>query len=115
MTLECAGNGRGRLHPRPFSMPWLEDGIGTARWQGTPLRPILEEAGVLDDAVEIVFSGPDRGFEGGTEQSFQRSLSVRAALEGEALVAYEMNGRPLPPQHGFPARLLVPGDRKSVV
>lgn len=109
VTLECAGNGRARLHPRPFSMPWLEDGVSTARWRGALLRPVLEEAGILDTAAELVFSGPDRGVEGGAEHTYQRSLSVREALESDALLAYEMNGEPLPPQHGFPVRLLVPG------
>jgi DMSO/TMAO reductase YedYZ molybdopterin-dependent catalytic subunit len=109
VTLECAGNGRGRLHPRPFSMPWLEDGVGTARWKGAPLRPLLEEARILTSALELVFRGPDRGFEGGTEQAYERSLGIREALESDALLAYEMNGAPVPPQHGSPVRLIVPG------
>ena len=109
VTLECAGNGRGRLEPRPFSMPWLEDGIGTARWKGTPLRPLLDGAGIRDEAVELVFSGPDRGFDGGTEQPYERSLTVREALESDALLAYEMNGAPLPREHGFPLRVVAPG------
>src|SRR5919197_1032512 len=78
VTMECAGNGRARLEPRPVSQPWLYEAVGTARWGGTPLRPLLEEAGVGVGAVEVLF-------------------------------AYEMNGAPLPPQHGFPLRLVVPG------
>jgi sulfane dehydrogenase subunit SoxC len=109
VTMECAGNGRARLEPRPISQPWLLEAVGTARWRGTPLRPLLEEAGVLGGAVELVFTGLDHGHEGGVEQSFQRSLSVEDALETEALLAYEMNDRPLLPQHGFPLRLIVPG------
>jgi sulfane dehydrogenase subunit SoxC len=109
VTMECAGNGRARLDPRPVSQPWLLEAVGTARWAGTPLRPLLEEAGVGESAVEVLFTGLDRGIDGGIEQSYQRSLTVDEALGGDLLLAYEMNGGPLPPQHGFPLRLVVPG------
>ncbi|HZD79047.1 MAG TPA: molybdopterin-dependent oxidoreductase, partial [Actinomycetota bacterium] len=61
------------------------------------------------DAVEIAFTGLDHGIEGGVEQDYGRSLSVEQAMREEVLLAWEMNGEPLPPQHGFPLRLLVPG------
>ena len=109
VTMECAGNGRARMPNRPLSQPWFEDGVGTARWRGVPLRPLLEEAGIRSEAVEVVFAGPDRGIEVGSEHVYERSLSVREALECDALLAFEMNGAPLLPQHGFPVRLLVPG------
>ena len=109
VTLECAGNGRARLNPRPMSQPWLSEAVGTARWRGTPLRPLLEEAGLVPDAVEVVFTGLDRGIEGGEEQRYQRSLRLHDALMPDVLLAYEMNGEPLPRQHGFPLRLVVPG------
>jgi DMSO/TMAO reductase YedYZ molybdopterin-dependent catalytic subunit len=109
VTMECAGNGRARLDPRPVSQPWLIEAVGTARWRGTPLRPLLEEAGLVDGAVEVLFSGADHGREGELDQQFQRSLSVEDALSSGAILAYEMNGAPLPPQHGFPLRLIVPG------
>ncbi len=109
VTMECAGNGRARLEPRPLSQPWLNEAVGTATWTGTPLAPILEEAGIAEGAVEIVFTGADRGVQGGIEQAYGRSLSVADAMRDEVLIATEMNGRPLEPQHGFPARLLVPG------
>ena len=108
-TMECAGNGRARLEPHVVSQPWLLEAVGTGRWKGTPLRPLLEEAGLGDGAVEVLFTGLDRGVEGGEEQQFQRSLPLDAALGDEVLLAYELNGAPLPPQHGFPLRLLVPG------
>jgi DMSO/TMAO reductase YedYZ molybdopterin-dependent catalytic subunit len=108
-TMECAGNGRARFDPRPISQPWLLEAVGTARWRGAPLRPLLEEAGVPDGAVEVVFHGLDRGIEGGVEDAYARSLPVAEALRDEVLLAYEMNGQPLLPQHGFPLRLLVPG------
>ena len=109
MTMECAGNGRARLLPRPVSQPWLVEAVGTARWTGTPLAPILREAGLRDDAVEIVFTGADHGVERGVEQDYQRSLSLAECQREEVLLAYEMNGEPLPVQHGFPLRLVVPG------
>lgn len=109
VTLECAGNGRARLIPRPISNPWLIEAIGTARWTGTSLRPLLEEAGMAPGTAEIVFTGADRGIQGEVEHNYQRSLSVQEASRPEVLLAYEMNGRPLEPQHGFPLRLLVPG------
>jgi sulfane dehydrogenase subunit SoxC len=106
-TMECAGNGRARLDPRPASQPWLNEAVGTARWRGVALAALLAEASPLDDAVEIVFTGLDRGVEKELEQQFQRSLALVDAAD--AVLAYEMNGVPLPPQHGYPLRLLVPG------
>ncbi len=109
VTMECAGNGRATLSPRPVSQPWLLEAVGTAEWGGTPLRPLLEEAGILDGAVEVLFTGLDRGLEAELEQSYERSLSIGDALRDEVLLAWEINGVPLPPQHGFPLRLVVPG------
>jgi len=109
VTLECAGNGRARLWPRPVSQPWLDEAIGTAEWTGTPLRLLLEEAGIESGATEVVFTGVDRGIQGGEEQAYARSLGLADALRPEVLLAYEMNGEPLQPQHGFPLRLIVPG------
>jgi sulfane dehydrogenase subunit SoxC len=109
VTMECAGNGRARLTPRPVSQPWLLEAVGTAEWMGTPLRAILEDAGMDESASEILFVGLDRGVEGGEEQRFERSLPLAEALREEVLLAYAMNGQPLPPQHGFPLRLIVPG------
>jgi DMSO/TMAO reductase YedYZ molybdopterin-dependent catalytic subunit len=109
VTMECAGNGRALLSPRPISQPWLSEAIGTAEWTGTPLAPILEEVGVEDDAVELVFTGADRGVQGGIEHDYERSLTVLEAMRDEVLLVYAINGQPLPPQHGFPLRLIVPG------
>jgi DMSO/TMAO reductase YedYZ molybdopterin-dependent catalytic subunit len=109
VTMECAGNGRARLDPRPVSQPWLNEAIGTAEWTGTPLAPILVEAGIADDAAELVFTGADRGIQGGIEQDYGRSLAIADAMRPEVMIATAMNGQPLQPQHGFPARLVVPG------
>jgi DMSO/TMAO reductase YedYZ molybdopterin-dependent catalytic subunit len=109
VTLECAGNGRALLSPRALSQPWVTEAVGTADWTGTPLAPILEEAGVLPEAVEVVFAGLDRGVQGDDEHDYERSLPIADAMRDEVLLAYAINGQPLPPQHGFPARLVVPG------
>jgi DMSO/TMAO reductase YedYZ molybdopterin-dependent catalytic subunit len=109
VTMECAGNGRARLLPRPVSQPWLVEAVGTAEWTGVPLRELLDEAGIDPAAVDVVFTGADHGVERGVEQDYQRGLSIADALRDEVLVAYEMNGAPLPPQHGSPLRLVVPG------
>ncbi|MEU9778603.1 sulfite oxidase [Streptomyces sp. NPDC047968] len=111
VTLECAGNGRALLSPRPVSQPWLTGAVGTADWTGVPLRDLLREAGVLPGAVDAVFTGADHGVERGVEQDYARALPIGTALgeADEVLVAYAMNGGPLPPQHGRPLRLVVPG------
>jgi DMSO/TMAO reductase YedYZ molybdopterin-dependent catalytic subunit len=109
VTMECAGNGRALLEPRPVSQPWLTEAVGTAEWTGVPLAALLAEAGIADGAVEVVFTGLDRGVEGGVEQLYERSLALADALRDDVLLAYACNGAPLPPQHGFPLRLLVPG------
>ena len=109
VTMECAGNGRVQVEPHVVSQPWLLEAVGTARWRGTPLAGLLEEAGVHGGAVEVLFTGLDRGVEGGEEQAYARSLPLAEVISGDALLAYEINGAPLPPQHGFPLRLVVPG------
>jgi DMSO/TMAO reductase YedYZ molybdopterin-dependent catalytic subunit len=105
VTMECAGNGRAQLEPRPVSQPWLVEAVGTAAWRGVDLGELLERAGVEDGAVEVLLTGLDRGVEGGVEQVYERSIPIGE----EALLAYEINGEPLPPQHGFPLRAVVPG------
>ena len=111
VTLECAGNGRALLTPRPVSQPWLVEAVGTAEWTGVPLRLLLAETGVEAGAVDVVCTGADHGVERGVEQDYQRALPLEVATgdDPEVLVAYAMNGSPLPPQHGRPLRLIVPG------
>jgi DMSO/TMAO reductase YedYZ molybdopterin-dependent catalytic subunit len=108
-TAAWGGNGRALLEPRPLSQPWLIEAVGTARWRGVPLAALLEEAAPTDEAVDVLFAGLDRGVEADVEQRYERSLPLAEALEAGAVVAYEMNGAPIPPQHGFPVRLVVPG------
>jgi DMSO/TMAO reductase YedYZ molybdopterin-dependent catalytic subunit len=109
VTMECAGNGRAALSPHIVSQPWLLEAVGTGEWTGTLLAPLLDEAGLEDDAVEIVFDGLDRGIEAGAEQRYARSLTVEQARGEGVMLAYALNGEPLPPQHGYPLRLVVPG------
>ncbi len=109
VTLECAGNGRAQLLPRPVSQPWLSEAVGTARWSGTPLSSLLQEAGIAEGAIDVVFTGADHGIERGFEQDYQRALPVAEAMRDDVLLAYQMNEGPLLPQHGAPLRLVVPG------
>lgn len=109
VTMECAGNGRVRMPERVKSQPWIQEGVATAEWTGTPLVALLEEAGIGADAVELVFIGADRGVQGDVEQDYAWSLTLDEAMRREVLLAYAMNGRPLEPQHGAPLRLVVPG------
>jgi DMSO/TMAO reductase YedYZ molybdopterin-dependent catalytic subunit len=109
VTLECAGNGRALLEPRPLSQPWLREAVGTAEWTGTPLAPLLAMAGPRAEGAEVVFTGFDRGIQGEVEHDYARSLPLEEAMRDDVLLAYEINGVPLPPQHGYPLRVIVPG------
>ena len=108
-TMECAGNGRARMEPRAISQPWLLEAVGTGRWGGTSLAALLAEAEPLDNGVDVVFTGLDGGVEGGVEQRYQRALPLADLLAGDAILAWDLNGTALPPQHGYPLRLVVPG------
>src|SRR5206468_4324735 len=88
---------------------WLDEAIGTGSWRGARLRDVLDRAAPGEAAVEVLFTGLDRGVEGGEEQDFQRSLPLDLARGEDVILAYDLNGAPLPPQHGSPLRLLVPG------
>jgi len=109
VTMECAGNGRATLEPHVVSQPWLLEAIGTGEWTGVRLAALLERAGLEPDAVELVFEGLDRGVEGGEAQAYARALTIEDARGVDVMLAYELNGAPLPPQHGYPLRLVVPG------
>src|SRR3954452_6906109 len=97
VTLECAGNGRALLRDHVPSQPWLSEAVGTAEWTGTPLAPLLREAGIRVDAVDVAFTGADHGVEREVEQDYARGLSLADAMHDDVLLAYEMNGAPLPP------------------
>ena len=114
-VIECAGSGGrdlfGAQQGAPVAgTPWKLGGIGAARWRGVPLRTVLELAGVKDEAVDVMAHGLDDPYicDGIDHGPVRRPLPVGKALD-DVLVAFEMNGDALPPDHGFPARLVVPG------
>jgi DMSO/TMAO reductase YedYZ molybdopterin-dependent catalytic subunit len=110
VTLECAGNARSLVTPLPPGQPWGLGAVSTALFTGVPLRAVLERAGLADGAVEVLCAGADAGgIGGGRTVRFERSLPLDRALHPDVLLAWEMNGQPLPPRHGYPLRLVVPG------
>ena len=109
VTMECAGNGRAFMDPRPINQPWMREAVSTAEWTGTPLKAVIERAGLSTDAIELLFTGLDYGTQSDVDQFYQRSLTIDQAMREEVFLAYEMNGAPLEPQHGAPLRLVVPG------
>ncbi len=100
--LECSGNSRSHFEPIASGTQWGNTAVGNAEWTGTPLHAILDEAGVQDNAVEIVSQGGDFA-------EMQRGLPLGKALAPETMVVWAMNGEELPVVHGGPVRLLVPG------
>lgn len=111
VTLECAGNGRSLLDPPVEGEKWEFGAVSTAEWTGVPLVELLNRIGVKPDAGEVLFRGADGGSVEGRPQSisFERSLALDLARDRGVLLAYAMNGEPLPIQHGYPVRLIVPG------
>ena len=113
-TLECAGNGRVFLVPQVAGAQWELGAVGNAEWTGVPLAGLLERAGLEEDACEVVLEGADRGTP--TEApvppgpiSYARSVPRDKAIQRDVLIAYQMNGRDLPVDHGYPVRAVVPG------
>src|SRR5690606_38781496 len=106
----CAGNGRAFFDTQQGTeargTQWRLGAIGVAEWRGVPLSALLDRAGVRADAVDVMPEGLDPEVE--DSGRVRRPLPVEKALD-DVLVVYEMNGEPLPPDHGYPARLLVPG------
>src|SRR5205807_7016540 len=111
VTLECAGNGRAGFDPPIAGERWDLGAVSTAEWTGVPLVEVLDRAGLAPEAREIVFRGADSGTvpEAAERIHFERSLSIDDARSPDVLLAYAMNGEPLPVEHGFPLRLVVPG------
>ncbi len=111
VTLECAGNGRSLLVPPIEGEKWELGAVSTAEWIGVPLAELMERAGIRAGACEVLFRGVDRGTVPGRTEPvhFERSLTLNDASNSEILLAYAMNGEPLPIQHGYPLRVIVPG------
>ncbi|MFJ2030089.1 sulfite oxidase [Streptosporangium sp. NPDC087985] len=113
VAIECAGNGRSlfatQQGQKVSGTPWRLGGIGVARWRGVPLATVLERAGLTPDAVDVMPRGldPDYVADGINLGRVRRPIPVSKALR-DVILAYEMNDRPLPPDHGYPVRLVVP-------
>ncbi len=107
VTLECAGNGRAFFDPPVAGIQWEKGAIGTARWTGARLADILKKAGIKTTAKYILLDGADRSF--AKVPDFVRNLPVEKALHADTIIAYEMNGVPIPRLNGFPLRAIVPG------
>ncbi len=111
VTLECAGNGRAFLDPPVAGEQWRTGAVGTAEWTGASLRTVLDLVEPNSSAVEVLCVGADAGTPAdvGARIAYERSLPIADALRDDVLVAYAMNGSDLPPEHGAPLRLIVPG------
>lgn len=112
-TMECAGNGRSFLEPKVKGVAWDIGAVGTAEWTGVLLRDVLALASPAKSALEVILEGADRGVikeppRPPGEIHYARSLPLQKAME-DVLLAFEMNGEPLTPAHGFPLRAIVPG------
>ncbi|MGH6850456.1 MAG: molybdopterin-dependent oxidoreductase [Methylocella sp.] len=105
---QCSGNRRGLFQPHVAGVQWGYGAMGCARWRGARLKDVLDLVGLKKEAVEVVFDGADGPLLDKTPD-FVKSLPVWKAIEETTLVAYEMNGEPLPHWNGFPARIVVPG------
>jgi DMSO/TMAO reductase YedYZ molybdopterin-dependent catalytic subunit len=107
VTLECAGNGRAFYSPAVAGIQWDRGAVGTARWTGVRLADILRRAGAKPTGKFVLMNGAD--MPPGTMPDFVRQLPIERALHPDTLLAYAMNGAPLPPLHGFPLRVVAPG------
>lgn len=111
VTLECAGNGRRFLDPKVPGEQWGLGAVGTATWTGASLRHVLGDVRIPTGTVELLFRGADEGVPKGLGRriAYERSLPTAVALRDDVLVAYLMEGQPIPPEHGGALRLIVPG------
>lgn len=115
LTLECAGNGRAGYFPKTSGNQWTDGGVGCAEWTGVRLKDILADVGVTNDAVYIGYYGKDLHVSlDPTKPVISRGVPMRKALEDETLIAWAMNGNPIPLVHGAPLRLVVGGWPASV-
>ena len=110
MVLECGGNGRSFFQPQARGNPWTNGGIGCAEWTGVALADVLKAAGVKPSGAFTAHHGADPHLTGdATKESLSRGMPIAKATEEHNLLAFAMNGEPLPLIHGGPLRLLVPG------
>jgi len=105
---QCSGNRRGLSKPHVPGVEWGYGAMGCARWKGARLKDVLDKVGLKKETIEIEFGGAD-GPPINTTPDFVKSIPVWKAIDESTLIAYEMNGQPLPHFNGFPARIIVPG------
>jgi len=105
---QCSGNRRGLFEPHVAGVEWGVGAMGNAVWRGIRLKDVLAKVGVKADALEVIVDGAD-GPAIDKTPDFVKSIPVEVAMSGDVLIAFEMNGEPLPHWNGFPARLIVPG------
>jgi sulfite dehydrogenase len=105
---QCSGNSRGFFEPRVPGGQWANGAMGNARWKGVRLKDILNKAGIDASAKQVAFRGLDYPILD-TTPAFQKALDADHAMDGEVMIAYEMNGSELPLLNGFPIRLIAPG------
>jgi DMSO/TMAO reductase YedYZ molybdopterin-dependent catalytic subunit len=104
---QCSGNSRGLFNPRVTGGQLANGAMGNARWLGVPLKDVLARAELKANARQVTFDGLDFGIFGGGD--FVKALNVNHAMDGDVMLAYQMNGADLPMLNGFPVRLVVPG------
>jgi DMSO/TMAO reductase YedYZ molybdopterin-dependent catalytic subunit len=105
---QCSGNRRGLSKPHVAGVEWGYGAMGCARWKGAKLKDVLDKVGLKKEAIEIAFNGAD-GPAFDKTPDFIKSIPVWKAIDESTIIAYEMNGQPLPHFNGFPARIIVPG------
>lgn len=107
LTLECGGNGRKEFDPPAKGNQWSLGAVGCPLWKGVRLRDVLEDVGIKKNAVYVGYYGADRHLSGDpSKDTISRGVPMHKALEDESLIAWEMNGKPLPLLNGYPLRLV---------
>ena len=115
LQVECGGNGRSEFHPPARGNQWTTGAVACPKWTGVRLKDVLDHCGVTDEAVYVAYEAADTHLSGDpTKQPISRGVPMSKALEAETLIAWAMNGEPLPPLHGYPLRLVAGGWPGSV-
>ena len=115
LQLECGGNGRSEFYPPASGNQWTTGAVGCSEWTGVRLRDVLEDCGIREDAVYVAYEGADLHLSGDPiKRPISRGVPLEKAMEKESLLAWSINGEPLPILHGFPLRLVIAGWAGSV-
>lgn len=115
LQVECGGNGRSEFHPPARGNQWTTGAVACPRWTGVRLKDVLDHCGATDEAVYVAYEAADTHLSGDpAKQPISRGVPTSKALEAETLIAWAMNGEPLPPLHGYPLRLVAGGWPGSV-